>query len=67
MSTTETPLYASIEDWCKLTGMGRTNTYRHLALGNLTAKKLGRSTLIDVPSGLAWLRSLPDARISTGA
>ena len=56
--------YASIKDWCRLTGMGRTKVYAHLGKGNLKAKKLDGKTLVDVPHGIAWLRSLPDASFS---
>jgi hypothetical protein len=34
-----------------------------LARGDLRAKKLGKTVLIDVPHGLAWLDRLPPANI----
>lgn len=55
--------FASIEDWCRLSGMGRTNTYAALSRGELHGRKLGKRILIDVERGLAWLRALPPAVI----
>jgi hypothetical protein len=57
------PAYATIEGWSLMTGMSRRSTYRALACGDLKAIKLGTRTLIDVEHGLAWLRSLPAAKI----
>jgi len=47
--------------------MGRSSTYEALARGDLRAIKLGTRTLIDVAHGLAWLASLPAARIGATA
>lgn len=58
------PTYAAIRDWCALSGMNRTATYYALGRGDLRAKKCGRRTLIHVPSGLAYIESLPDAEFS---
>lgn len=55
------PRLAPIPRWCAISGMSRSGTYDALARGQLRAKKLGGKTLIDVPHGLAWLESLPDA------
>lgn len=57
------PARATINDWCKLSGMGRSATYEALGRGDLHAVKLGSRVLIDVPHGLAWLDSLPQANI----
>jgi len=57
------PAYASIVDWCRLTGMGRSTTYEALGRGDLQAIKLGTRTLIDVAHGLAWLATLPVASV----
>ena len=57
------PAYAKIPVWCDLSGMGRSSTYEAIGRGDLRAVKLGVSTLIDVPHGLAWLDSLPAATI----
>ena len=55
------PAFASINGWCGLSGMSRSGTYIALKAGNLTARKLGGRTLVDVEAGLRWLRSLPSA------
>jgi hypothetical protein len=60
-----TPKFCSIEDWVKLSGMGRRFTYERLTDGSLRAKKMGAKTLIDVEFGLNWLRSLPDAAFAS--
>lgn len=57
------PARATINDWCKLSGMGRSATYEALGRGDLRAVKLGSRVLIDVAHGLAWLDSLPLAII----
>lgn len=53
------PAFATINDWCRLSGMSRRVTYEELAAGNLRAVKRGKTTLIDAQHGLAYLRSLP--------
>ena len=55
--------YATIPDWCSLSGMRRTTTYIEIARNNLRAVKLGGRTLIDVEHGLEWMASLPAATI----
>ena len=60
------PKYASVLNWCDITGMGRTNTYHALARGDLRAIKVGKKTLVDVDHGLAWLASMPRADIRVG-
>lgn len=57
------PARATINDWCKLSGMSRSATYEALSRSDLRAVKLGARVLIDVPHGLAWLDSLPRAAI----
>lgn len=65
MSTpaTITPAFATIETWCTISGLSRRVTYELLGIGDLRAVKRGKSILIDVAHGLAYLRSLPPARI----
>jgi hypothetical protein len=60
------PAYCSIADWVQISGVSRSVTYELLSAGKIEAVKLGVKTLIDVRSGLAYLRSLPRAEISTG-
>ena len=57
------PVFASIERWCAISGMGKTTTYQLLAADKLRAIKLGRRVLVDVEHGLRFLRSLPSADI----
>jgi hypothetical protein len=60
------PAYATIPQWCRLSGIGRSSTYEAMGRGDLIARKLGTRTLIDVAHGLAWLDNLPAAAIRTG-
>jgi hypothetical protein len=57
------PQFARIPQWCRISGMSRSATYVELGRGNLRAVKCGNGTLLDVPYGLTWLRSLPPAEI----
>ena len=63
---TTLPRYATIKEWCRISGMGRTVTYERIAAGDLRAVKLGARVLIDVGTGLAWLNTLPAAQINCG-
>jgi hypothetical protein len=58
-----TPAFATITNWGVISGMGRRSTYDAIGRGNLRAIKCGSRTLVDVPHGLAYLRSLPPAKI----
>ena len=57
------PAFASIDDFCVISGMRRRAVYDALGLGHLKAIKRGSRTLIDVDAGLAWMRTLPPAKI----
>jgi hypothetical protein len=57
------PQFVRIPQWCRISGMSRSASYVELGRGNLRAVKCGNATLLDVPHGLAWLRSLPPAQI----
>jgi hypothetical protein len=57
------PKFVTLPHWCVISGMKRTATYYALGRGDLKAIKVGSRTLIDVEAGVAWLRSLPAARI----
>jgi hypothetical protein len=61
--TIYTPDYATIRQFGARTGMSRWAIYTELSNGNLRAVKRGKSTLIDVQHALAWLASLPPAKI----
>jgi len=56
-------IYATLPDWCALSGMRSSKTYDELSRGNLRAKKIGKRLLIDVQHGLAWLHTLPEPNI----
>lgn len=60
---TAIPAFATIDEWCRLSGMGRTNTYAALSRGDLQGRKLGKRILIDCQKGLDWMRQLPPAVI----
>jgi hypothetical protein len=59
------PAFATVPTWCALSGQTRTKAYEALAAGYLKAVKNGRTTLVDVPAGLDWLRSLPPAEFGS--
>jgi hypothetical protein len=61
--STPTPKFATIEDWCTISGMSRRVTYDRMGTGELKAIKVGGRTLLDVEAGLAWMRALPPAVI----
>lgn len=63
MENAPTPKFCTIDYWLAISGMGRRATYDKLGTGELRAVKQGSRTLIDVEAGLAWLRSLPPAKI----
>ena len=59
------PAYAPIApDWLAISGMSRSGTYEALGRRDLRAIKCGSKTLIDVAHGLAWLASLPEAKVT---
>ncbi|MGI4944412.1 MAG: hypothetical protein ACRYHQ_28285 [Janthinobacterium lividum] len=49
------------------TGLSRSAIYRAAGAGQITLKKLGRTTLVDLASVRAFLASLPDAKIRSAA
>jgi hypothetical protein len=55
--------YETIDIWKLRSGMSTDAVYKALSRGDLKAVKLGKRTMIDVQHGLAWLASLPAARI----
>ncbi len=67
VATPPQPKYMSIRAWTAFSGMSRSGTYAALAAGSLVARKVGRSTLVDVDRGVAWLNGLPEARIGKKA
>lgn len=57
------PAYATIANWCLISGLGRRVVYDLIGQRHLRAVKRGTSTLIDVSHGLQYLASLPPAKI----
>jgi hypothetical protein len=57
------PAYVTIDEWIGVSAMSRREVYRAINRGDLKAIKRGTRTLIDVDAGLAWLQSLPPAKI----
>jgi hypothetical protein len=55
------PLAASIPDACRISGLSRSEIYRHLGAGDIRAVKSGSRTLILLDSLRAHLASLPPA------
>ena len=49
----------SIDDFCALSGLGRSYVYEAIARGDLEARKAGRRTLILRMDGQRYLESLP--------
>ena len=64
MSQDGAPNFVSIPNWVRRTGISRSKTYELLAAGELSARKVGRRTLIDLKAGLAWLDEQPAPKIS---
>jgi hypothetical protein len=58
---TDLPAFCTVQTFSKITGLSRTRIYEQLAAGHFAAKKIGDSTLINVPVSLAYIESLPDA------
>ncbi len=59
--------FATIATWCAISGLSRSVTYELMASGNIATIKVGARTLVHVPPSLAWMRSLPPARIGVKA
>jgi hypothetical protein len=63
MTSTQYPAWATIAEWQRLSGDGRTKTYEKLADGRLRGVKDGKRLKIDVQHGLTQIRNLPPAKI----
>lgn len=59
-----TPRYVSVQEWLAISNMGRRTFYERVAAGQLKAVKLGARTLVDLEASLAWMKTLPPAKIS---
>jgi excisionase family DNA binding protein len=49
----------SVEEAAKAAGVGRTILFEHIRAGHITARKVGRRTIITMDDLDAWLKSLP--------
>ena len=60
------PLYVTVAEARRLSGLGTTRMYELLGSGRITARKCGSRTLIDAASLRSFLEGLPRAEIRTG-
>jgi excisionase family DNA binding protein len=51
----------SIDEAAKAAGIGRTMLFEEIRKGRITARKVGRRTIITVDDLDAWLKALPTA------
>lgn len=58
--------YVSVGSWCEASGMGRTKSYEHFALGDIITVKIDGKRLVDLEQGLEWLANLPAVKLTTG-
>lgn len=57
--TTPGPTFVTVAEWCRISGMRRTSTFKAMRDGKLAAiKPSRRKVFIDAPAGMAWLRSM---------
>ena len=52
----------SVGEAAKAAGVGRTTLFEEIREGRITARKVGRRTIITVDEFEAWLKALPTAR-----
>ncbi|MCD4512793.1 helix-turn-helix domain-containing protein [Brucella pseudogrignonensis] len=60
-----TRLAYTVSEFCEFYGISRSLTYGELRTGRLTARKIGRRTIILKEDADSWLSSLPIARDAT--
>jgi hypothetical protein len=53
------PLAVAIEQAPRVAGVARTRIYDAIAKNQLTARKAGKATIIELPELRRWIRSLP--------
>ncbi len=59
--------FATVKQWCAISGMGRTSTFAAIKQGHLvTYSPPGVRTLIDVQKGIEWIRSHPIRSYQSG-
>lgn len=54
-----TKLAVPVEEAAVMAGVGRTRLYAAISAGELTAKKFGRRTIVEVTALERWIGSLP--------
>jgi excisionase family DNA binding protein len=57
----------SVEEFSAAFGIGKTKIYALLKSGELSARKIGRRTVIPTAAAEAWAASLPGYRPTVGA
>jgi excisionase family DNA binding protein len=57
-----TPIAVSIENAPQIVGVSRTRIFEAIRNGDLSARKAGRSTIIETDELKRWVRSLPVKR-----
>jgi len=60
------PLLYPVRDACVVVGISRSGIYRLLNDGTLSAKKIGRRTLVTAESIRLYIDSCPDAEVKLG-
>lgn len=51
----------SVDEIAERNGISRTKTFGEIAAGRLTARKVGRRTIVTADDEMAWLNGLPRA------
>jgi excisionase family DNA binding protein len=59
MTDTSHPIAYPIEDLPEITGVPRTKVFQAIREQKLSARKVGRSTIITHDALMAWINSLP--------
>jgi hypothetical protein len=54
------PLAVSIAEAVRLSGIGRSTLYKAIKTGELTIKKRGRRSIVEMGTLKAWLSGLPE-------
>lgn len=58
------PIFINLKEATRLTGISRSELYRRLAKGEIEARKLGSSLLIDLASLRTFVAGLPRAEFT---
>jgi excisionase family DNA binding protein len=54
-SRIEPPLYMTVSEFCRMTGVGKTTAYAAMRDGQISRKKLRNRTLISRAEAIAWI------------